>query len=103
MSDHDLQERRLAEMLRGEGPASPSADLVDRIMQRIPTESAVLDTRWDRWNRAAWPVALAAGLAALVAGMGMLGARETAPVDPVGTITRQPETALEHLLGLSRP
>ena len=95
MSDLDVREDRLAELLGAEGPALPAPDLAARIMAALPDSP---ESAFDRWNRVALPVALAAALAAslLVA----LTSRPRPPVDPIDAITSETQARLDGLIAV---
>lgn len=85
-----IEESRLTEALAEQGPADPSAGLVDRIMDGLPAEAE--SEGWiERFVPVAWPVALVSAAAAVV--VGVVGLRPSEAVtDPVAAITQtQPE------------
>ena len=101
MSGGAIHEGRLAEILGAEGPASPGEGLVARIMDGIPgADGEPRESAFDRWNRVALPVAIAAALAASL--LVVLTSRAPAPADPVGAITAEPGDGLDELLTISK-
>jgi len=83
--DSSQLEERLHELFRGDGPAMPSPDLLTRIMNGVADAEP---TRFERWNHVALPVALAAGIAAIVVGLLGFVLEPRTPTDPVAEITR---------------
>ena len=103
MTRHDTpHDERLAELLGADGPAVPAPDLVQRIMAGIDASERGPESVVDRWNRIAGPVALAAGLAALVCGFAMLGEDDPAVADPIAVIVADDEPSLDPVLAISR-
>lgn len=92
--------QRLMELLRGEGPAEPSADLVARIMDGIDTEPVVA-AAVEGWNRVALPFAFAAGIVALGIGLHTFFTAETV-ADPISAIVPHADTELGRVLATAK-